>query len=157
MKPYAQHNIGKLLFAFNIFWAYIAFSQFMLIWMANLPEELPWMLARTATGWQLVAYFLLFGHFVLPFALLLPVAWKTQRKPLAWIGGWILFCCYVDVYWLIMPHLYATAPQPSWMDVTTFLGVGGIAGAAWLYLAERTAVAPLGDPYLPESMVESSG
>ena len=156
LPPASQHNIGKLLFAFTIFWAYIGFSQFLLMWMANLPEEVPWMMSRTTTAWQPVAYFLLLGHFVVPFVLLLPVKLKKQRRPLAWIGGWVLLCCYVDVYWLIMPHLFPEAPQPSWMDLTAFLGVGGIVGAMWFFLAERTAPAPVGDQYIHESMLPSN-
>jgi len=156
-----QHNIGKLLFAFTVFWAYIAFSQFMLIWMGNLPEEIPWMLQRTfgagGTGWTPVATFLLLGHFVLPFVLLLPVAFKERRRALAWIGGWVLLTHYVDVYWLVMPHLFPAGPQPSWMDLTAFVGIGGIAGAFWFYQARLGAAAPLGDQYIHESMIASHG
>lgn len=157
LPPAAQHNIGKLLFAFTIFWAYIGFGQFVLMWMANMPEEIPWMLSRTTTGWEPLAWALLVGHFVLPFSLLLPVAFKMKRKTLAWIGGWILIWCYVDVYWLIMPHLFPNEPNPSWMDLTAFLGVGGIAGATWFFIASRTAPAPLGDQYIHESMQASHG
>ena len=151
-----RHNLGTLLFAFTVFWAYVGFAQWMLIWMGNLPEELNWMLLRTVGAWQPVAYFLLIGHFCIPFALLLPVPLKIRPVALAWIGGWVMLCCYVDVYWLVMPHLDA-APHPTWMDLTAFLGVGGIAAATWFFQASRGAAAPLGDQYIHESMQASHG
>lgn len=155
LKETGQHNLGKLLFAFTIFWAYIAFSQFLLIWMGNLPEELVWMLPRTVTGWKPVAYFLLVGHFVIPFVLLLPVTLKVRPIPLAVVAGWILVTCYVDLYWLIMPHLFPEGPQASWMDAAAFVGVGGLASATWFWQASRSEAAPLGDQYLHDSMVLS--
>jgi len=151
-----QHNLGLLLFAFTIFWAYVAFAQFLLIWMGDMPEELSWMLARTVGAWQPVAYFLLIGHFCIPFALLLPVTIKVRPLALAWVGAWVMLCCYVDVYWLIMPHLDA-APHPTWMDLTAFLGVGGIAGATWFWQASLGAAAPVGDQYIDDSMQPSHG
>jgi hypothetical protein len=150
-----QHNIGKLLFAFNIFWTYIAFSQFLLIWMGNLPEEIPWMASRLHGGWQGVALFLAIGHFAIPFALLLPVALKVRPRALAGIGLWLLLCQYVDVYWLVWPHLDVEGPQLHWTDLTAFLGVGGLSVATWIFIARRGALAPMGDPFLRDSMAPS--
>jgi hypothetical protein len=148
-----QHNVGKLMFAFNIFWTYIAFSQFLLIWMGNLPEEIPWMASRISGGWQAVALFLAIGHFAIPFALLLPVALKVRARTLAGIALWLLLCHAVDMYWLIMPHLFPDGPHLHWTDLTAFVGVGGMSAAAWIFLARRGALAPVGDPFLRDSML----
>ncbi len=150
-----QHNIGKLIFAFNIFWAYIAFSQFLLIWMGNLPEEIPWMASRIQGGWQMVAIFLAIGHFAIPFALLLPVALKIRPGALSRIGLWLIFCQFVDIYWLVMPHLYPDGPRFHWTDLSALFGVGGLCVATWIFIARRGALAPMGDPFLRDSMLPS--
>ena len=145
------HDLGKYLFAFVVFWAYIAFSQYMLIWYANLPEETGWFLRRQTHGWGGVGLALLFGHFVLPFLALLSRAPKRQPPLLAAAAAWMLAMHWVDLYWLVMPEASGLSPRLHAVDLTLFVGIGGfvVAGAAWT-LRGRFLV-PVRDPRLEES------
>jgi len=144
--------MGKYLFAFTAFWAYIAFSQYLLIWIANLPEEVPWYLVRTRTGWKGVGIFLALFQFVLPFLILMPRERKRRWKPLVLMAIWILAAHYVDIYWVVMPTLSPAGPSPSWMDLAAFLGVGGIS-VAWVVSRLRGhPILPASDPYLADSL-----
>jgi hypothetical protein len=146
------HSLGKYLFAFTAFWAYIAFSQYLLIWIANLPEEVPWYLVRTDTGWRGVGVFLALFQFVLPFVILIPRERKRRWKPLVFMSLWILAVHYVDVYWVVMPGLSPGGPRPSWMDLTAFLGLGGVC-VAWVVMRLRGhAILPARDPHLADSL-----
>jgi hypothetical protein len=98
------HDLGKWLFGIGVvFWAYIAFSQYMLIWYANLPVETNWYMTRQLGGWGPVSLLLLFGHFLLPFLLLITRWTKRWRSPLPIIATWLLLMFFVDIYWLVMP------------------------------------------------------
>jgi hypothetical protein len=100
------HDLGKWLFAIGaVFWAYIAYSQFMLIWYANLPEETMWFVPRMLGPWLWVSYFLIAGHFLLPFAALLSRHPKRRPAALAVLAGWMLLVHMVDLYWLVMPQV----------------------------------------------------
>ena len=146
------HSMGKYLFAFTAFWAYIAFSQYLLIWIANLPEEVPWYLVRTDTGWKGVGIFLALFQFLLPFIILMPRERKRSWRPLVIMAFWILAVHYVDIYWVVMPTLSPGGPSPSWMDLAAFLGVGGIS-VAWVVSRLRGhPILPARDPYLADSL-----
>ena len=99
------HDIGKFLFAFTAFWAYIAFSQFFLIWYANLPEETIWFKARLEGSWEIVSLLLMAGHFGVPFFFLMGRDVKRRASTLALGGAWLLVMHFVDLYWQIMPTL----------------------------------------------------
>jgi len=107
------HSLGKFMLAFTAFWAYVAFSQFMLIWIANVPEEVPWYILRIDGGWLWVGAFLAVFHFLVPFFLLLSRDLKRDPRRLSWVAAWMLFVHWVDVYWLVMPHLDPGGPRPS--------------------------------------------
>jgi len=146
------HSMGKYLFAFTAFWAYIAFSQYLLIWIANLPEEVPWYIVRTDTGWKGVGIFLAVFQFALPFLILMPRERKRSWKPLVLMSFWILAVHYVDIYWVVMPTLSPAGPRPSWMDLAAFLGVGGIS-VAWVVSRLRGhPILPASDPFLADSL-----
>jgi hypothetical protein len=147
-----QHNLGKLLLAFTAFWAYIGFSQLMLIWIANLPEEVPYFWVRLKTDWRPVTLFLVVGHFALPFALLLPRTTKLIPQYLAVVSVWLLFACAVDVYWMVMPALHPEGPRFSIFNLTAFVGVGGIATAFALWRVRGRYMIPVRDPYLEDSL-----
>lgn len=147
-----HHNLGKLLLAFTAFWAYIGFSQLMLIWVANLPEEVPYYWIRLKTDWVNVSTFLIFGHFALPFVLLLPRTTKLIPGFLAGISVWILFVCMVDAYWLVMPALHEDGPHFSIYNITAFLGVGGITAAFAIFRLRGRYMVPVRDPYLEDSL-----
>ena len=98
------HDVGKLLFAFTSFWAYIAFSQFFLIWYANLPEETPWFIVRQQGPWLFVSFLLLFGHFCGPFLFLIS-RWQKRNKTTLLPGAiWMLAMHWIDMFWLVFPH-----------------------------------------------------
>jgi hypothetical protein len=145
-------DIGKFLFAFTAFWAYIAFSQFFLIWYANLPEETSWYLARIQGSWKAVSIFLMAGHFGAPFFYLMGYAVKRRGSTLAIGGAWLLLMHFVDLYWQVMPTLHPEGIRPSILDVAAFLAVGGCFVAAASWLMRRQALVPLRDPRLAESL-----
>jgi hypothetical protein len=146
------HDLGKLLFAFLFFWGYIAFSQFMLMWYANLPEETEWYLLRESGPW--LWWFVALGvvHFGLPFLGLLPRGSKRRKRVLAFFAVWMLIAHYIDLYWLIMPQFSADALPLHLLDLTTLLGVGGIWFAAIAWLARGVSLVPLKDPALADSL-----
>jgi hypothetical protein len=154
ITPEHYHDMGKLVFAFTVFWAYIAFSQYMLIWYANLPEETGWMLRRLSGGWAGVGWLLLFGHFVIPFFVLLPRFVKRSRKLLIVPALWVLAMHWVDIYWLVMPEALAGQSRASLrpVDLTCLIGLGGLyVGCLALWLRGRSIV-PEKDPRLAESL-----
>jgi hypothetical protein len=140
------HNIGKLLLAFVAFWAYMAFSQYMLIWVASLPEEIPWVLVRTRGPWKPVFVLLCLGHFVLPFFALLSRDLKRHPAALVVPAIWMMFMHLVDLCWLILPaaeqtdlarNWEVTGLNVHWTLVTAFVGVGGLTLAAGAFRASR--------------------
>ena len=146
------HDVGKLLFAFTAFWGYIAFSQFLLIWYANLPEETIFYKARIEGSWRALSLFLMAGHFVAPFFYLMGRAVKRNGATLALGGLWLLAMHFVDLYWQVMPTLHPEGVRPSVLDVAAFVAVGGCFVAAAGWLMRRQALVPLGDPRLAESL-----
>jgi hypothetical protein len=146
------HDVGKLLFAFTAFWGYIAFSQFLLIWYANLPEETIFYKARLEGSWRALSLFLMAGHFVVPFFYLMGRAVKRNGLTLAVGGLWLLAMHFVDLYWQVMPTLHPQGIRPSVLDVAAFVAVGGCFLAAAGWLLRRQALVPLGDPRLAESL-----
>jgi hypothetical protein len=146
------HALGKFLLAFTAFWGYVAFSQFMLIWIANIPEEVPWYILRINGGWRWVGAFLALFHFLVPFFLLLQRAITRNPRRLAMVAGWILFVHWIDLYWLVMPHLHPDGPRPSLLDLTAFVGVGGVAVAWTVFRMRGVAAVPVRDPYIEDSL-----
>jgi hypothetical protein len=146
------HDIGKLLFAFTAFWAYIAFSQFFLIWYANLPEEAIWYRARLVGSWKAISLLIMAGHFAIPFFYLMGRAVKRRGSTLAVGGAWLLAMHYVDLYWQVMPTLHPEGVRPSALDLAAFIAVGGCFVAAASWLMRRQALVPLRDPRLAESL-----
>ena len=160
------HDLGKLMFAFTVFWSYIAVSQFLLIWYANIPEESlffakRWYVVSHGAGasaqwplstWRHVTLVLVLGHFVVPFLFLMPRAIKRNKTFLVLGASWMLLMHLLDTYWLIMPNLHTQGVQFSVLDITTLLGVGGIFFAGFFWLLRREAMVPVGDPRLGESL-----
>ncbi len=155
MNANHYHSLGKYLLTFTAFWAYIAFSQFLLIWIANLPEEVPWYLARGQRGWLAAAVFLIVFHFLVPFFILLSRPLKRSPRALGVMAVWALVVHYVDVYWVMMPALQHD-PHAGlalhWTDVTAVVGVGGAFAAYVAWRLRGAAPIPVKDPYLEESL-----
>src|SRR5205814_9897649 len=118
-----QHNAGKLLLAFTAFWAYMAFSQYMLIWAGNLPEEVQWIVVRSRGVWQPIGIVILVGHFVLPFFVLLSRDVKRSAPALAAVAAWMLVIHYVDLYWVVMPAAAASRLGLLWTHFTAVIGI----------------------------------
>jgi hypothetical protein len=146
------HDIGKMMFAFIVFWSYIGFSQFMLIWYANIPEETHWYKMRFAGDWSLVSWALVFGHFLIPFFGLLSRQIKRNKKTLAFWAVWILMIHWVDMYWLVMPNLSAGALPLDLLDLTCLVGVAGVFIAGIAFQARRVNLLPIKDPRLEKSL-----
>lgn len=146
-----RHDIGKLLFGFTVFWAYIAFSQYLLIWYANIPEETIFFRHRWEGSWQAVSLALLFGHFVVPFLALLSRTSKRSPLMLGAASVLLLVMHYVDLYWLVMPNLDEHGAHLSWIDLAGLLGPLGV--GAWVLAREaaKSPLYPLNDPYLADA------
>ncbi len=146
------HDMGKLTFAFVIFWAYIGFSQFMLMWYANLPEETAWYLPRMQGGWASVSWLLLFGHFVAPFLFLMSRHMKRRNATLVVGAVWVLLMHGLDVYWIVMPKWSPSAVPLSLLDASLFAGIGGLFAAVAVRRLTRQPLLPVRDPRLAESL-----
>jgi len=150
------HDFGKLLLAFTMLWAYLNFSQFLIIWSGNLPEEIPWYIERMRGGWGVIAIALIVGHFFLPFLLLLSADLKKQPRLLARVAMFILVMRLVDTLFLIAPTFVHHGFPIHWMDVAIPAGMLGV----WLFLFARhlrsRALVPLNDPYLKEAFAHGA-
>jgi hypothetical protein len=146
------HDLGKLMFAFVVFWAYIAFSQYMLIWYGNVPEETVFYLKRQTGPWARLSTLLLFGHFFLPFFALMSRYPKRRHVALLSAAVWILVMHWLDLYWLIMPDASPHSLDFRLVDLASFLGIGGIFFAAVLWRMGRHELVPVRDPRLGESV-----
>jgi hypothetical protein len=148
------HDLGKLQFGFLIFWAYVNFSQFMLIWYASIPEETTYYHKRWSQGgdgWKAVSMAILFGHFIVPFFIILSRNAKRALSPLAVGCSLILLFHFVMVYWLVMPY-YGQGLAPSLADLACLMAVGGIYFTAVLYTMTKHPLIPIKDPRLARSL-----
>ena len=146
------HALGKLLFTFVVFWAYIAFFQFFIIWIANVPEETSWYVVRTRGGYGALGLILVVGQFLVPFFLLLSRARKRRPERLAAVAAWLLAMHYVDVYWLVIPAYPVPGWQPHWSDPVALVATGALAALGPLWWSGRTASVPRGDPRFERSL-----
>lgn len=153
--PNHLHDLGKLLLAFVMLWAYFNFSQFLIIWSGNLPEEIPWYIERMSGGWGVVAISLVVGHFALPFLLLLSEDLKKSRW-LPRVAIFILVMRLVDTIFLVGPTFAHHGFPIHWMDVAVPAGLAGI----WLFLFAKhlrsRPLMPVNDPYLKEAFAHDA-
>ena len=171
LKPHHFHDLGKLMFAFVMLWAYFNFSQYLLTYAANLVEEIPYMITRTTHGWEWVAIFLVVFHFIAPWLLLLSRNLKRTPHRLVVLALWLLVAKFVDYYMMIAPefdaatganlHLLEGAHESHvfvhWLDVAAPLAVGGL--FLWLFFSElrKRPMLAYGDPYLREALASGGG
>lgn len=146
------HTMGKLMFAFTVFWAYIGFSQYMLIWYANIPEETTYFLRRNTATWNILSTALVVGHFFVPFLLLLPMQGKRKPAFLCGMAVWILCMHLLDIYVIVLPALHKTGFVFSWLDVACLAAIGCTLIAVFLKRLGESPLWPLRDPRLPESI-----
>ena len=148
------HDLGKLLFAFVVFWGYIAFSQFLLIWYGNIPEETQWYRRRLSDGWESLALVLLAGHLVIPFFGLLSRRAKRRAGILAFWSAWLLAMHWLDLYWLVMPAVeQPVSVLGAMIDVLLAVGMAALYLAAAARIAATRCLVPRRDPRLVESLV----
>jgi hypothetical protein len=164
LAPRHFHDLGKLLLAFVMLWAYLSFSQFLIIWSGNLPEEIPWYIARISGSWGFVAIALVLGHFFIPFAMLLSAGVKKRSGALAKIALWVLVMRLVDLIWYVAPSFRHVVPEAAghgtapmhWMDIAIPVGLT----ALWVFLFVRQlrsrSLFPVNDPYLKEAFAHEA-
>jgi len=151
------HDLGNLTLAFTMIWAYLSFSQFLIIWSGNLPETITWYTDRSRGGWQWVALLLFALNFALPFALLLSRFTKRRIDMLARVAILILAMRLVDLFWVIAPKFHAGAFHVHWLDVAAPAGIGGV--WLWFFLNElkKRPVMPVRDPRMEEALAHAEG
>jgi hypothetical protein len=142
------HDLGNMMFAFMVLWAYLSFSQFLIIWAGNLPEEIPWYLRRLRGGWQWVALTLVAFHFAAPFVLLLMRKTKRQGSRLIKVCLLLIVIRLVDVYWLVEPAFYNQQLKIHWMDFVTPVAIGALWLTLFFRLLSSRPLLPLKDPRL---------
>jgi hypothetical protein len=146
------HIMGKWMLSFTVFWAYIGFSQYMLIWYANMPEETEYFIRRNTESWNSLSLFLVIGRFFVPFALLLLRSPKRKARHLCIIAGWLVFMQLVDIYVVILPALHGVGLHVSIWDLMSLIGIGATLGFFYLRILARTSLFPNRDPRLLESL-----
>jgi len=140
------HDLGKMMFAFVCFWSYIAFSQFMLIWYANIPEETHWFHMRLVGGWKENTLFLATTHFVIPFFGMMSRYMKRNIGPLKFWALYMLTVCWLDMYWLVDPNLHSEGGMPGLTDLLAWVGMIGVVIATVVFNLKSKSLVAQGDP-----------
>jgi hypothetical protein len=148
-SPFALNDLGNLLLTFTMLWAYLSFSQFLIIWSGNLPEEITWYAARATGGWAWVAVVLIVFHFAVPFLLLLSRFVKRRIRLLAAVATGLIFMSLIDLFWLMAPAYDRAGPQFHWMDWMAVIGIGGVWFWRFVSQLKRNPLVPLHDPRMP--------
>ncbi|HVZ22627.1 MAG TPA: hypothetical protein VG871_16250, partial [Vicinamibacterales bacterium] len=146
------HDAGNLTLAFVMLWAYFAFSQYLIIWAGNLPNEISWYQHRVQTGWRVIAVVLILFHFAVPFLVLLSRAVKKDAAILAWVALGILVARWFDVLWLVAPAFHATGVVVSWLDVLLPLSLASIWLGCFVWQLRGRAIFPVYDPEFDETL-----
>jgi hypothetical protein len=146
------HDLGKFLFAFLMLWAYLSFSQFLIIWSANIPEEIPHYINRWDNSWKYLSIFIIVGHFIVPYALLLSRDLKKNSGQLRVIATWILLARLADYYWHVMPELHHNGLTVTLLDVALPLALGGIFISLFVAQLGGRSLLPVNDPQLDKAL-----
>jgi hypothetical protein len=150
VEPSHFHDLGKLLFAFVMLWAYFGFSQFLIIWSGNLPEEIPWYIERLHGGWGAIALLVAMGHFVVPFLFLLSREVKRNRRTVAAVAFALIVMRLIDLVWMISPRPGHHGFPVHWLDVTLPVALGGFWIALFARELTKRRLLPVNDPYFEE-------
>jgi hypothetical protein len=149
IRPHNYHDYGKLMLTFVMLWAYFNFSQWLIIWGGNLPEEAKWFLERIHGGWGYVAFAIIIGQFALPFCLLLSRPLKRNSATLFWVAAWLVLMRYVDLYWNITPALHKEDLHLSWLDLVMPVALVGLWLAYFFWNLARRPMLAVYDPHVP--------
>jgi len=152
LVPGYIHDLANLMLAFVMLWAYFSFSQYLIIWSGNLPEEIAWYLHRLQTGWRFVAISLVVFHFAVPFVLLLSRAIKRTPNAIVKVAIGILIARLIDLFWLIAPEFHRTGIAVSWMDAVLPFTLGALWLGAFIWQLRGRAILPVYDPQFDESL-----
>jgi hypothetical protein len=142
------HDLGNMMFAFMVLWAYLSFSQFLIIWAGNLPDENPWYLRRLRGGWEWVALALVVFHFATPFVLLLMRKTKRHAGRLIKVCLLMIVIRMVDVYWVVEPAFYQQQIRIHWLDFVTPVAIGGLWLSLFFWQLNARPLVPTKDPRL---------
>jgi hypothetical protein len=146
VAPNHYNDLGNILLAFVMLWAYLSFSQLLIIWAGNLKEEIPWYVQRAFGGWAPIGVALVVFHFFVPFLLLLQRGVKKRLRTLSFVSGWIVVLSLLDVYWIVVPSWDKAQPHFHLSDIFALLGIGGLWVAAFAWQLKRLPLLPLHDP-----------
>ncbi len=151
IRPDVFQDLGKLLLAFVMVWAYFSFSQYLIIWAGNLPEEIRWYLGHSKGGWLALGLFILVFQFFVPFFLLLSRDLKRDMRRLAGVALLVMVMRFIDLFWTVAPLFHPERLSVHWLDVAAPAGIGGI--WLWMFLRELRSqpLLPLHDPYMQEA------
>lgn len=152
LAPTILNDLGNLMLAFVMIWAYLAFSQLLIIWAGNLPDEIPWYLHRIAGGWNVIAAALALFYFAVPFLVLLGRANKRRHQRLATIAVAIIVVRLLDLFFLIMPEFYRDHVSVHWLDVAAIAGIGGLWITMFLWRLGAVPLLPPNDPELAPAL-----
>jgi hypothetical protein len=152
VQPSHFHDLGNLMLAFVMLWAYFSFSQYLIIWSGNLPLEIGWYQHRLDGSWRLVGLSLILFHFAVPFVLLLSRAMKRERASVVKVAAWILIVRVVDLFWLIAPEFHQQSVWVSWLDVLLPLALGAIWLGCFFWQLRGRAILPVHDPEFDETL-----
>lgn len=145
VRPNHFQDLGKLMLAFVMLWAYFSFSQYLIVWSGNLPEEIQWYLPRVSGGWGAIALSVVIFHFALPFMLLLSASLKRDAGKLLILAIVILIIRQVDFFWMVAPE-FTHSFHVSWMDVVAPIGIGGVWLAMFFWQLNKRPLIPVNDP-----------
>jgi hypothetical protein len=152
VAPSHFHDLGNLMLAFVMLWAYFSFSQYLIIWSGNLPEEIAWYLHRLQTGWRFIGLALVVLHFVAPFCLLLSRRVKREAELIVIVAAGILIARVVDLFWLVAPEFHRQGVSVSWLDILLLLSLGAIWLGCFVWQLRGRAILPVHDPQFEEAL-----
>jgi hypothetical protein len=155
--PTHYNDLGNILLAFVMLWAYLSFSQLLIIWAGNLKEEIPWYVQRAFGGWAPIGVALVVFHFFVPFLLLLQRGVKRRLRTLSIVSALIVILSILDVYWIVVPSWDKVSPHVHLTDIFAFLGIGGLWVAAFFWQLKKLPLLPLHDPRFEGVLLHEHG
>lgn len=151
-QPRHFHDLGKVMLTFVILWAYMSFSQLVIIWSGNLPQEIPYYLPRMQSSWRWIGVALIVLHFGLPFVLLLSRHLKRHARSLATLAGLVIVMRVIDLFWLVAPEFRSQGLSVDWFDPVTVIGLCGVWLALFIRQLKARPLLPLRDPHLADAL-----